>query len=119
MQNWNSVAQNVGGYIISPDKTNSPIFVNYHKAEDISSTTKYEDGFLNRYEFQWISKSKRILESLDVKVIRNYREGLRTPLFIKKSNDEDSEFYYMGEAKPIDIALYKNLCLLMTEKRYQ
>lgn len=102
--NWNQnpVAQNVGGYIISPDKANCPIFVNYHKAEDISSTTKYEDGFLNRYEFQWMSKSKRTLESPDVKAIRNYREGLRIPLFIKKSNDEDSEFYYMGEVKPID-----------------
>ncbi len=102
--NWeqNPVAQNVGGYIISPDKTNCPIFVNYHKAEDISNTTKYEDGFLNRYEFQWLSKSRRNLESPDVKMIRNYKTGLRISLFIKKSNDEDSEFYYMGDVKPID-----------------
>ncbi len=102
--NWsqNPIAQNVGGYIISPDKTNCPIFVNYHKAEDISSTTKYDDGFLNRHEFQWMSKSRRTLESPDVKTIINYKSGLRISLFIRKSNDEDSEFYYMGEVNPID-----------------
>lgn len=41
--NWaqNPVAQNVGGYIVSSDKTNCPIFVTYHKDENISATTKY------------------------------------------------------------------------------
>jgi superfamily II DNA or RNA helicase/HKD family nuclease len=102
--NWetNPVAQNVGGYIISPDKSNCPVFVNYHKHENISSTTKYEDIFLNNREFQWMSKSKRTLESSDVKTIRNYQNGLRIPLFIKKSNDEGTEFYYMGDVTPID-----------------
>ena len=43
--NWdtNPVAQNVGGYKVSEDKTNCPIFVTYEKKEDISDTTKYED----------------------------------------------------------------------------
>ncbi len=102
--NWDSnpVAQNVGGYIIAPDKSNCPIFVNYHKHDNISSTTKYEDVFLNNQEFQWMSKSKRTLESADVKTIRNYRDGLRIPLFIKKSNDEGTDFYYMGDVHPID-----------------
>jgi hypothetical protein len=27
----NPVAQNVGGYLVSPDNTHCPIFVNYHK----------------------------------------------------------------------------------------
>lgn len=102
--NWsqNPVAQNVGGYIISHDKSNCPIFVNYHKDENISSTTKYNDGFITNYEFQWMSKSKRTLNSPDVVAIRNYKAGLRLPLFIKKSNDEGSEHYYMGDVMPID-----------------
>ncbi len=102
--NWeeNPVAQNVGGYIIDKDKTNCPIFVNYHKAEDISSTTKYEDGFVNPSTFEWMSKSRRNLNSKDVQSIRNYKDGLRLPLFIKKSNDEGTEFYYMGDISPID-----------------
>jgi SOS-response transcriptional repressor LexA len=102
--NWktNPLAQNVGGYMISPDKSNCPIFVNYHKDESISSTTKYEDGFINNSEFEWMSKSKRNLESPDVKAIMNYRMGLRLPLFVKKSNDEGTEFYFMGDLTPIE-----------------
>lgn len=102
--NWDSnpVAQNVGGYIIAPDKSNCPIFVNYHKHDHISSTTKYEDEFLNNQEFQWMSKSKRTLDSSDVKTIRNHQDGLRIPLFIKKSNDEGIDFYYMGNVHPIN-----------------
>ena len=102
--NWseNPVAQNVGGYIVSPDKSNCPIFVNYHKEEGISETTKYEDHFVNNTEFAWMSKSRRTLNSPDVTAIMNYKEGLRLPLFIKKSNDEGTEFYYMGDVTPVD-----------------
>ena len=102
--NWkrNPVAQNVGGYIISDDKSNCPIFVNYHKEETISSTTKYEDNFLSNEEFEWMSKSKRTLKSPDVQTIKNYNSNnMRIPLFIKKHNDEGSDFYYMGDVEPI------------------
>ncbi len=101
--NWeqNPLAQNVGGYIISQDKTNCPLFVNYHKEEDISDTTKYEDNFINNSTFTWMSKSKRKLTSPDILTIRN-NKNLHIPLFIKKSNDEGLEFYYIGDLKPID-----------------
>ncbi len=100
--NWkrNPVAQNVGGYIISPDKSNCPIFVNYHKENAISNSTKYEDHFISNEQFAWMSKSKRTLNSPDVKTIE-VGVNLRIPLFIKKSNDEGAEFYYMGDIKPI------------------
>lgn len=102
--NWdqNPVAQNVGGYIVSQDKSNCPIFVNYHKAEDISSSINFEDGFISPFEFKWMTKSNRKISSGDVQSIMNYRSGLRIPLFIKKSNDEGLEFYYMGDIIPID-----------------
>ncbi len=102
--NWasNPNPQTVGGYIVSPDKSNCPIFVNYHKEESISNTTKYEDGFINNSEFEWMSKSKRTLKSPDVQAIINYKSGLRIPLFIKKHNDEGTEFYFMGDVTPID-----------------
>jgi hypothetical protein len=102
--NWesNPLAQNVGGYIISSNKRNCPIFVNYHKEESIANSIKYEDGFINNVEFEWMSKSKRTLNSPDVKTIMNYKNGLRLPLFIKKSNDEGTEFYYMGDVTPIE-----------------
>ena len=47
-----------------------------------------------------MSKSKRTLNSPDVKTIE-VGVNLRIPLFIKKSNDEGAEFYYMGDIKPI------------------
>ncbi len=101
--NWseNPVALNIGGSAISQDKTNCPIFVNYHKSEFISNSTKYEDGFLSKFEFEWMSKSKRNLNSPDIQTIRN-EHNLRICLFVKKSNGEGDDFYYMGEMKPID-----------------
>ena len=101
--NWqqNPVAQNVGGYILSKDGSNCPIFVNYHKSDDISETTKYEDRFLNNSLFEWMSKSRRNLKSPDVQAIANANGRLRLPLFVKKNNDEGKEFYYMGELEPI------------------
>ena len=96
----NPVAQNVGGYLVSPDNKHCPIFVNYHKEEDISESTKYEDEFVNNKEFDWMSKSKRNLKSNDVQSILGNNGKIRLPLFIKKSNDEGSEFYYMGDVSP-------------------
>lgn len=101
--NWlkNPVAQNVGGYMLSADKSNCPIFVNYHKEEHISETSKYEDKFLSNNELQWMSKSNRNLQSNEIVYIINSVEGnMRMPLFIKKSNDEGIEFYYMGDVVP-------------------
>lgn len=96
----NPVAQNVGGYLVSEDKSNCPIFVNYHKAQDISGTTKYEDDFINESVFNWMFKSRRTLISPEVKLFKEYPTGLRIPLFIKKHNDEGNDFYYMGDVSP-------------------
>ncbi len=100
----NPVAQNVGGYLVSPDNAHCPIFVNYHKEDDISESTKYEDEFVNNKEFDWMSKSNRKINSKDVQSILGKNGPIRLPLFIKKSNDEGNDFYYMGEVNP---ALHK------------
>jgi superfamily II DNA or RNA helicase/HKD family nuclease/phage repressor protein C with HTH and peptisase S24 domain len=97
----NPVAQNVGGYLVSPDNAHCPIFVNYHKEEYISNATKYEDKFVNTREFDWMSKSNRTVNSTDVQSILGKKGPIRLPLFIKKSNDEGTEFYYMGEISPV------------------
>ncbi len=96
----NPVAQNVGGYIFNSEKTQCPIFVNYHKEDDISSSINYEDRFINNLEFEWMSKSNRTIESAEITLLREHK-NLRTPLFVKKSNDEGVDFYYMGELTPI------------------
>lgn len=96
----NPVAQNVGGYLVSQDNSNCPIFVNYHKEDHISESTKYEDEFVNTREFDWMSKSNRKIDSKDVQSILGKNGKIRLPLFIKKSNDEGTDFYYMGEMQP-------------------
>lgn len=94
------VEQNVGGYIFNKEKTQCPIFVNYHKDEDISSSIKYEDRFINNFEFEWMSKSNRTIMSPEIVTLRD-KSGVRIPLFVKKSNDEGLDFYYMGELSPV------------------
>lgn len=79
-----------------------PIFVNYHKEENIAASTKFEDKFLNNKYFQWFSKPSRNLNSKDVSAIRDHKNLLKLSLFVKKSNGEGSDFYYMGDVKPVE-----------------
>jgi len=100
--NWskNPIAQNVGGYQMSPDKKDCAIFVNYDKA-DHSSSTQYVDEFVSEREFNWMSKNRRKLTSPEIVQFQQTENPTRLPLFIKKSNDEGLDFYYIGELKPI------------------
>lgn len=99
----NPVAQNVGGYLINQEQQTCPIFVTYHKEDNISDSTKYEDHFLNPSTMHWFSKSKRTLSSPDVNFLRfcgQSNEG-DVRLFVKKNDDEGTKFYYLGKVKPI------------------
>lgn len=87
------------GYKIKYDTC--PIFVNYKKAENIDESTKYEDCFINKYQFSWMTRSRVKSDSNEVIRIKDYKNGLRIPLFIKKSNNEGNDFYYMGDLEPI------------------
>lgn len=80
-----------------------PIFVTYEKNEDISESTKYEDQFVNKEIFSWMTRSRVKLTSREAQAIINYKEtDLGIFLFIKKSDDEGRDFYYMGEVEPVD-----------------
>ena len=94
--------QNVGGYIIQEvdGRKKCPVFVTYEKAEDISSSTKYKDYFINNTRFNWMSKNKRYLNSPDVDAILNQENNnIQIELFIKKDDNEGTDFYYIGEMK--------------------
>ncbi|TAH73859.1 MAG: DUF3427 domain-containing protein [Anaerolineaceae bacterium] len=89
------------GYRIKNDTC--PIFVTYEKKEDIASSTKYEDEFVNNRMFSWMTRSRVSLDSLETKEIINYRKnGLKIFLFVKKSDGEGTDFYYMGKVRPIE-----------------
>ena len=79
-----------------------PIFVTYEKKDDIASSTKYQDQFLDNHVFSWMTRSRITLNSNETQEIINYQNsGLKIYLFIKKSDGEGTDFYYMGQAKPI------------------
>lgn len=79
-----------------------PIFVNYHKEENIASSTKFPEKFLNSSQFLWYTKPQRKLSNSTIAAIRHHNNQLRLPLFMKKHNGEGTDFYYMGDVKPID-----------------
>ncbi|HKM00895.1 MAG TPA: DUF3427 domain-containing protein [Sedimentibacter sp.] len=80
-----------------------PIFVTYEKKEDIASSTKYEDEFLNRSIFNWMTRSRVSLESTEAQeIIHSKEKNLKILLFVKKSDGEGTDFYYMGQIEPIE-----------------
>lgn len=100
--NWESDdSSTVYGYRIKYNTC--PIFVTYHKKDDISESTKYEDRFVNKHQFNWMTRSGINLDSREVRAIKNYNTtDLRIILFVKKSDGEGGDFYYMGDVEPKD-----------------
>lgn len=92
-------AQTVGGYQVSKNGKVCPIFVTYKKKTDIADTMNYEDKFLTSGLFEWFSKNNRSTNSPDVTAITDMSNSIRLPFFIKKDDNEGSEFYYIGEFK--------------------
>ncbi|MDB2318014.1 DUF3427 domain-containing protein [bacterium] len=106
----NPVAQNVGGYLLAQDRSSFPIFVTYHKSDEISSTTKYEDHFKSPSVMHWFSKSRRTLESPDVRFLADVAGGFESQvqLFVKKNDDDGIGFYYLGHVCPKRDSFYQD-----------
>ena len=88
---------NIGGYKIDKGTNSCPIFITYHKNDEINDTIKYEDELLNETTLKWFSKNKRTLMSPDVKaIVSSPTTGLDIKLFVIKDDAEGGEFYYLG-----------------------
>lgn len=100
--NWEKdEASTVYGYRVKYNTC--PIFVTYKKKDDISESTKYKDYLIDKNHFNWMTRNQVSLNSPEALAIKNYKKtGLRILLFIKKSDDEGSDFYYMGDMEPYD-----------------
>jgi superfamily II DNA or RNA helicase/SOS-response transcriptional repressor LexA len=97
--NWDlNEEATVYGYKLS--KGTCPIFVNYHKEENIASSTKFPEKFLSNTQFLWYSKPNRKLSNSTLTELKDNWQNLRLPFFMKKSNGEGSDFYYMGDVNP-------------------
>lgn len=78
-----------------------PIFVTYHKNDEVESSVAYTEGFVSPEIFKWSTRSNRTLASAEVKTIIEAAENhIDLHLFIKKDDDEGGDFYYLGQALP-------------------
>jgi len=78
-----------------------PIFVIYDKKDDISESTKYNDKFIDPKYFSWMTRSVGNWRKESADIMKFESTGLKIYLFIKKSDGEGTDFYYMGKIKPI------------------
>lgn len=79
-----------------------PIFVTYKKQEDISESTKYNDKFINNKIFSWMTRSTGNWRQESEQIMKHEESGLRIYLFVKKSDGEGADFYYMGQCIPLE-----------------
>lgn len=101
MLNWSGAQQGtMYGYKVDAATNTCPIFVTYHKAEDTSESTAYEDEFLSETEMRWYTRSRRTLQSDEVRAILREDNAPTLHLFVKKDDAEGTEFYYVGTATP-------------------
>lgn len=96
--NWDSNQEStVYGYKTDWDTRTCPIFITYHKADDISDSMKYDDSFLSPEIIHWFSKHGRKIDSDELRPIMNHEVDLH--VFIKKDDAEGNDFYYLGTAE--------------------
>ena len=91
------------GYRVEAKTATCPIFVTYHKAANVSASTAYEDELVDRSTMMWFTRSRRNLESAEVKAIVENR--VVPYVFAKKDDAEGSDFYYLGRATSSDAEL--------------
>lgn len=103
--NWeNEEASTIYGYKIQykTKPWTCPIFVTYHKSDAIQDSIRYEDTFIDNATFSWMTRNGVKLESKEPVVIMDFKTNhMRIPLFVKKSDGEGRDFYYMGDMEPI------------------
>ncbi|WP_019148154.1 DUF3427 domain-containing protein [Timonella senegalensis] len=93
--NWVSNQQNiVNGYKLDMATMTCPIFITYHKGDEISSSVLYDEGFIDARSIRWSSKPSRTLKSPEIqKLVGNSYE---LHVFVKKDDIEGTDFYYLG-----------------------
>lgn len=101
MLNWgNNQYSTMYGYATHEETKTCPIFITYHKADDISDSTKYEDKFDSPSVISWFTKSNRRLDSKVEQRIAAGRYALE--VFVKKDDAEGNGFHYLGQAHSRD-----------------
>lgn len=97
------VDQNIGGYARDDANKNFVIFITLNKGDDFQGALMaYEDKLVDQVTMHWFTKSKRTMQSPEVQILYNEAEEWNFYVFAKKSNDDDTtDYYYLGEVKPV------------------
>ncbi len=99
--NWEKqmVDQNIGGYTAS--KGEFVIFVTLKKGENFSGAqTAYQDELLDTSTMKWFTKAPRTMNSPEVQKLM-HPDDWNVRIFAKKSDNEGTDFYYLGEVIPL------------------
>src|SRR5690606_24970982 len=68
--NWSTnMYSTIYGYRVDAETRSCPIFVTLHKSDEVSATTAYEDELIDTRTFSWYTRSKRTLDSSEVRSI--------------------------------------------------
>lgn len=95
-----SWASTVYGYKVDRATGACPIFVTLHKSDEISVSTAYEDRLLDPSSMLWYTRSRRTLQSAEVRSIVNNDVDLF--VFVKKDDAEGTDSYFLGQATAHD-----------------
>lgn len=102
-----SMETSIYGYRIIANSV--PIFITYKKISASQMNAKYDNIFLNSQDLVWYSRPYGATISPELMKIINYRENnLKIMIFLKKSDNEGGEHYYLGLA---DIHSYQEKSL--------
>jgi hypothetical protein len=89
-------ASTIYGYKTDEASGVCAIFVTLHKSDAVDASTAYEDRLLDPSTMRWFSRSKRTLESKEVRLIVDGTVAVH--VFVKKDDAEGSDHYYLGRA---------------------
>lgn len=84
------------GYKVDSYTSTCPIFVTYHKADDVSESTRYQDELVDPNTLHWYSRGNRKITSNEIKSIAANAVDLH--VFVKKDDAEGLDFFYLGQA---------------------
>ncbi|ANE03724.1 DUF3427 domain-containing protein [Corynebacterium crudilactis] len=84
------------GYKVDSFTSTCPIFVTYHKADDVSESTRYQDELVDPNTLHWYSRGNRKITSNEIKPIAENAVDLH--VFVKKDDAEGLDFFYLGQA---------------------
>lgn len=95
--NWpKDVSAPMYGYRVGEHDT--PIFITYHKDDHEKRNALYRNTLADGRSLRWYTRVPRHLDSDEVQRLLNTR-GMNLHIFVKRSDADGKQFFYLGKAK--------------------